>query len=155
MLSISLESCFHSGQESRCSEHFDRSVILINLKMVISLQCRTIRHSYKISYLYNLIMLIQPIIPSSTFSLIWTFIVIVLLIITAILTPVYVSFIDDNNMAFYYINLVFDVGFGIDVLINFMSAYYDDEQNLVRDFRLIALNYLKAWFWIDVVAMYS
>lgn len=78
-----------------------------------------------------------------------------LLIITAILTPVYVSFVDDDNELFYYLNLAFDIGFGVDMMINFLSAYYDEEQKLVRDYRLIALNYLKMWFWIDMVAMYS
>ena len=69
------------------------------------------------------------------------------------MTPVYVSFIDQDNHAFYYLNLIFDAGFGIDICITFVSAYYDDDDNLVTDYKKIALNYLQGWFWVDFASM--
>ena len=77
----------------------------------------------------------------------------ILLILNVILTPIYVSFIDGDHKFFYYVNLIFDVGFGIDIALNFMTAYYDVSHELVTSFREIALNYLQVWFWIDIVAV--
>ena len=74
-------------------------------------------------------------------------------IMTAILTPYYVSFIEQGDKAFDTINLIFDIAFGIDILINFISAYYDPINGLVTDFRAIILQYLRAWFWIDLIAV--
>ena len=77
----------------------------------------------------------------------------VLLVLNVILTPIYVSFIDDDDKFFYYVNLVFDVGFGIDIALNFMTAYYNTSHKLVTSFPEIALNYLQVWFWLDIAAM--
>lgn len=78
-----------------------------------------------------------------------------LLAMNVIVTPIYVSFIeeDDHSGFFYCVNLAFDVGFGIDILINFVSAYYNVSGELVTNLREIALNYLRFWFWLDVAAM--
>ena len=76
-----------------------------------------------------------------------------LIILTAILTPFKVSFIEDDNKPFEIIELVFDCGFGVDILINFVSAYYHPRYGLITDFEKIAKNYLSGWFWIDVIAM--
>jgi hypothetical protein len=39
-------------------------------------------------------------------------------------------------------------------VLNFISAYYDDENNLVIDRCQIAKNYLKGWFIIDTIAIF-
>ena len=33
--------------------------------------------------------------------------------------------------------------------MNFFSAYFDTEDNLVVSKKKIAVNYLSGWFWID------
>ena len=79
---------------------------------------------------------------------------VILILMTTTLTPYDVSFIDDDNKTFKIINRVFDVAFGIDILLNFISAYYDPAHGLVTDLKSIALQYVKTWFWIDLLAMY-
>ena len=81
------------------------------------------------------------------------FILIALLILCAVLTPLYVSFADDGDVFFNVMNNVFTYGFGIDMALNFLTAYYDTKGELVTKFSMIAWNYLKLWFWIDLVAM--
>ena len=81
--------------------------------------------------------------------------IVALLALTAILTPIYISFISDKNTIFYYINLVFDISFGADILLNFLTAYYDENKKLVTGFSRIWTRYLQFWFWIDLIAMYS
>ena len=52
------------------------------------------------------------------------------------------------------IEFIIDGCFWMDILINFLSAYYDEEHNLVTNRNLIAKNYLKGWFTIDIIAWY-
>jgi len=85
--------------------------------------------------------------------MIWMFILIILLLACAILTPLSVSFVDDDDKVFEIINLIFNVGFGIDIFLNFLTAYYNSKGELVARFSKIALNYMKFWFWIDLLAM--
>lgn len=43
--------------------------------------------------------------------------------------------IDDGNVGFWlWVDIVFDVLFFLDILINFMSAYYDEEQRIVDNY---------------------
>ena len=46
---------------------------------------------------------------------------------------------NDNWKIYDYIT---DVLFGIDLVLNFLTAYYDEENNMVKDMKKIARNYL-------------
>lgn len=83
----------------------------------------------------------------------WNFILVILLFFSAILTPFTVSFINDDNKVFNAITYAFDVLFGIDILVNFVSAYYTVTNDLVTDPKKIALKYLRTWFFLDVILM--
>ena len=61
----------------------------------------------------------------STFKAIWNIIIVILLLYTAIFVPVKVAFIDDESNAIYYMELFVDIAFGMDIIINFFSAYDD------------------------------
>jgi hypothetical protein len=41
-----------------------------------------------------------------------------------------------------------------DILVNFFSAYYDQDNVLVTNNLYIFKNYIKGWFWIDLVSVY-
>jgi len=94
-----------------------------------------------------------PFLPTDMITVIWTILLMILMIMTAILTPYTVSFVDDDDKSFDAINWLFTVGFGIDIVFTFLSAYHDPTVGLITNFRTIAINYIKLWFWIDVVAM--
>ena len=57
---------------------------------------------------------------------------------------------NDNWKIYDYIT---DVLFGLDLILNFITAYYDEENNVVKDMKKIARNYLTGWFTIDVIAL--
>ena len=76
-----------------------------------------------------------------------------LLGLCAVFTPLYVAFADDGDAFFSVVNNIFNVGFGIDMLMNFLTAYYNSKGKLVTKFSKISSNYLKLWFWIDLPAM--
>ncbi|KAL3816991.1 LOW QUALITY PROTEIN: hypothetical protein ACHAXA_010111 [Cyclostephanos tholiformis] len=44
--------------------------------------------------------------------------------------------------------------FSIDMIVNFNLAYYDNNSKLVYDRRDISRNYMKFWFWIDLVSVF-
>ena len=46
-----------------------------------------------------------------------------------------------------------DLIFLVDVILMFMTAYYDDDFSIISDRKLIAINYLKTWFTIDILAI--
>ena len=46
-----------------------------------------------------------------------------------------------------------DVAFIIDVLVNFMTSFDDPVRNYeVKDPKRIAINHLRSWFFLDIVA---
>lgn len=46
-----------------------------------------------------------------------------------------------------------DIIFFIDIIVIFNTAYLDDDFMLVHDRSVLAVNYLKGWFSIDLVAI--
>lgn len=50
--------------------------------------------------------------------------------------------------------MVFDILFTIDIFVQFVSAYHDDDYYLIDDLKNIAKNYLTTWFVIDVSAIF-
>jgi len=67
---------------------------------------------------------IIPIFPECKFYMCWTFLIIVILIITSIRTPFIVAFSDDKNMHDFY-GISEDLIFLIDMILNFITGYYD------------------------------
>ncbi len=91
--------------------------------------------------------------PGHPFNIFWSVFLFFLLLLSIILTPVSISFISDDNQTFKNIDLFFTIGFGFDILINFISAYQESKNMMQTDMRYIAMNYLKGWFWIDILAV--
>lgn len=87
-------------------------------------------------------------------KILWNFLLVVVLIMTGLLTPFRVCFIEDtDDKDWYEMDIFFDCAFGLDIVINFISAFYDQHNRLRKTFKEIAINYLTGWFWIDIVAM--
>lgn len=55
-----------------------------------------------------------------------------------------------NIKKFLYI---FEYVFRIEILINFMSAFYDQDFILVDNLKKIANNYLRGWFILDLLTV--
>lgn len=73
---------------------------------------------------------------------------------SAIFFPFKVAYIDDNEYPVWdYFDYSIDAIFFIDIVINFFSAYYDDENNLVTENNQIMIHYISGWFLIDLVVI--
>jgi len=50
------------------------------------------------------------------------------------------------------VELVVDIMFIIDIIINFRTTYVNSKEEVISNARKIAIHYLKGWFLIDLVA---
>ena len=88
----------------------------------------------------------------------WDSIVSVTLLLMCIFTPIYIAFSSDLEKGaalsgWQILNISMDSIFGIDILVTFVSAFYDDDFKIVDDVRLIFCKYFCGWFLLDLFAI--
>lgn len=94
--------------------------------------------------------------PCSDFRFYWDLIMLILLIANVIILPVAISFFNDNwsHTGLLTFNLISDSLFLFDILVNFRTGVlrndYIDE--IILEPKEIAKNYLKTWFFVDIVS---
>lgn len=103
-----------------------------------------------------------PLDPRSTFMTRWMLLTSTLLVYTALVTPYEVVFIVEPNShdevaladnVLWWINLLLDFCFLLDVVLNFVTAFYDQRRDVwVTSWHKIAKFYLSRWFLIDVIS---
>ena len=87
--------------------------------------------------------------PDNFFKKKWDMLIAVILIYTAIVLPYRVSFTDEDSKFNKVLDILFDSIFGFDLLLNFFSAYIDNEDNIIKNRQKIVVNYCKTWLFID------
>ncbi|KAL2085358.1 hypothetical protein ACEWY4_018678 [Coilia grayii] len=99
----------------------------------------------------------------SPFKAVWDWLILLLVIYTAIVTPYSAAFLlndqeDQRIQACGYscplnvVDLIVDIMFIIDILINFRTTYVNANDEVVSHPIKIAVHYFKGWFLIDMVA---
>ena len=105
------------------------------------------------------------ILHYSPFKAVWDWFILILVMYTAIVTPYTAAFLLDEehvpsqpSVDYYtsdplrFIEIIVDVMFVIDILINFRTTYVNKNDEVVSDPGKIAVHYLKGWFLIDLIA---
>lgn len=104
------------------------------------------------------------ILHYSPFKAVWDWIILLLVLYTAVFTPYSAAFLlneqeDERRRTCGYtcnplnvVDLVVDVMFIIDILINFRTTYVNHNDEVVSNPARIAQHYFKGWFLIDIVA---
>ncbi|XP_076352580.1 voltage-gated inwardly rectifying potassium channel KCNH6-like [Tachypleus tridentatus] len=102
------------------------------------------------------------ILHYSPFKAFWDWIILLLVIYTAIFTPYVAAFLLNEDRTkrnkkygddpIVIIDLLVDVMFIIDILINFRTTYVNSNEEVVSHPGRIAVHYLRGWFIIDIVA---
>jgi potassium voltage-gated channel Eag-related subfamily H member 2 len=118
------------------------------------------------------------ILHYSFFKAVWDWLILLLVLYTAIVTPYVTAFLlhdptylqlqqaKQKNYYQYFLHfftrhadfvstldLIVDIMFVVDIIINFRTTYVDPKNNsIVSHPWKIALNYLKGWFLIDLIA---
>ncbi|KAI2648741.1 Potassium voltage-gated channel subfamily H member 2 [Labeo rohita] len=100
----------------------------------------------------------------SPFKAVWDWLILLLVIYTAILTPYSAAFLlnsdDDGSVQncsyscspLNVVDLIVDIMFIIDIIINFRTTYVNANDEVVSHPLRIAVHYFKGWFLIDMVA---
>ncbi|KAJ6666734.1 hypothetical protein lerEdw1_020458 [Lerista edwardsae] len=104
------------------------------------------------------------ILHYSPFKAVWDWLILLLVIYTAIFTPYSAAFLlnDRDEKARRHcgyscsplnvVDLMVDIMFIIDILINFRTTYVNTNEEVVSHPGNIAIHYFKGWFLIDMVA---
>ncbi|XP_016385682.1 potassium voltage-gated channel subfamily H member 6-like [Sinocyclocheilus rhinocerous] len=104
------------------------------------------------------------ILHYSPFKAVWDWIILLLVLYTAVFTPYSAAFLlneqeDERRRTCGYtcnplnvVDLVVDVMFIFDILINFRTTYVNHNDEVVSNPTRIAQHYFKGWFLIDIVA---
>uniref|UniRef100_A0A673VYQ6 Voltage-gated inwardly rectifying potassium channel KCNH2 n=1 Tax=Salmo trutta TaxID=8032 RepID=A0A673VYQ6_SALTR len=100
----------------------------------------------------------------SPFKAVWDWLILLLVIYTAILTPYSAAFLlhDQEEAAMLncgyscsplnVVDLIVDIMFIVDIVINFRTTYVNTNDEVVSAPLRIAIHYFKGWFLIDMVA---
>ncbi|KAJ8012086.1 hypothetical protein DPEC_G00065030 [Dallia pectoralis] len=104
------------------------------------------------------------ILHYSPFKAVWDWVILLLVIYTAIFTPYSAAFLlnDQDGAAMQtcgyscsplnVVDLVVDIMFIVDIVINFRTTYVNTNDEVVSQSQRIAVHYFKGWFLIDMVA---
>ncbi|CAL8368829.1 unnamed protein product [Arctogadus glacialis] len=103
------------------------------------------------------------ILHYSPFKAVWDWLILLLVIYTAILTPYAAAFLLNHEeqkrrecgyscSPLNVVDLMVDIMFIIDILINFRTTYVNANEEVVSRPARIAIHYFKGWFLIDMVA---
>uniref|UniRef100_A0A8B9EZI7 Ion transport domain-containing protein n=1 Tax=Amazona collaria TaxID=241587 RepID=A0A8B9EZI7_9PSIT len=104
------------------------------------------------------------ILHYSPFKAVWDWLILLLVIYTAIFTPYSAAFLlnDQEEVQRHHcgyscsplnvVDLIVDIMFIIDILINFRTTYVNSNEEVVSHPAKIAIHYFKGWFLIDMVA---
>uniref|UniRef100_A0A3P8TNU4 Cyclic nucleotide-binding domain-containing protein n=1 Tax=Amphiprion percula TaxID=161767 RepID=A0A3P8TNU4_AMPPE len=104
------------------------------------------------------------ILHYSPFKAVWDWVILLLVIYTAIFTPYSATFLlsDQEEAAIQtcgyscsplsVVDLIVDIMFIVDIIINFRTTYVNSNDEVVSQSSRIAVHYFKGWFLIDLVA---
>jgi len=86
----------------------------------------------------------------------WDFISFTALLFTAVATPIEVCFVNDGEVGWFIINLLVNMFFIVDMIMNFFMAYQMAPNKggvWVTDRHTIVRHYLSTWFMLDLLTV--
>ena len=89
--------------------------------------------------------------PSSMFGTLWDFFNMLFVFLCVIIIPFDMAFNMQYDITTWIMNVI-DVFFVADLLVNFCTAYYNNDGALEDRRRRICSNYLMGWFLLDFVS---
>lgn len=70
-----------------------------------------------------------------------------------LVVPVRLAFSDEDPIGWVVAYTLVDVSFLIDIIITFFTSYTDSDNIEVTQHKRIMKNYIKFWFWIDLLSI--
>jgi hypothetical protein len=91
--------------------------------------------------------------PDCIFRMVWDLLVLVFTVYSGISVPFRVSFDVEMSAGWQVFEHIATCVFIVDIILNFNTAFYR-AGNKVGNRRSIACEYLKFWFWLDLIASF-
>lgn len=91
--------------------------------------------------------------PESIFRLSWDVTMLLIIIYQAFTIPYFICFEEDYPINLQYFEIIVNLIFFLDILLTFNTAFYS-KGTLVSKKGKIALEYLKMWFWLDLITCF-
>lgn len=92
--------------------------------------------------------------PDRLFRRTWDFAQLLLLVYICAAVPLRVGFDRPTYGGWFITDLLVDLFFIIDIGLNFITAYQDDDGDLSTDLRDISRHYVRTWLALDIVAAF-
>lgn len=91
------------------------------------------------------------LLPDHPFRGLWDVFILNLVIYVAFISVFLFSFLDaiGTSSPFFWVERFLDIAFGIDIILNFFTAYEDEVY--ITSLPAIASRYLKTWFLVDLI----
>nr|XP_054749999.1 potassium voltage-gated channel subfamily H member 8-like [Lytechinus pictus] len=83
---------------------------------------------------------------------VWDWCVLLATLYIAIVVPFNAAVHQENELVITILDIIIEIIFIIDVAINFRTTYVSKSGKVVYEARAIGLNYLRSWFFIDLLA---
>lgn len=94
------------------------------------------------------------IYPEDSFKNNWDLFITFILIMTCIVTPIRIAFYESDDLKWTVINYTIDGLFFIDIIVSFSSAFYDEDFKIIDNRCIIAKEYFRGWFLIDLLSIF-
>ncbi|KAK3285627.1 hypothetical protein CYMTET_6777 [Cymbomonas tetramitiformis] len=92
--------------------------------------------------------------PENPYKDKWDIMIILLVLYTSFIIPLALAFETESMLFVTLLDTFVDVCFALDMVLSFITGYYDGYGVEVLDPVLIRRNYLVTWFWVDFFATF-
>lgn len=90
--------------------------------------------------------------PSALWKTLWNLLILVLILFMGVSVPYRIPFEDQTSDSWVIADTFFDLIFITDIVLNFLTAYEDENGELVTEKKKIFKTYIKSWFIIDLIS---
>ena len=92
------------------------------------------------------------IYPENSHKASWDLFMAIVLVFTCVVTPVHICF-GEGGLSWKISNFIVDGLFLVDITLIFLTAISTEDFVIIDDHKEIACEYLKGWFFIDLLAI--
>ena len=93
------------------------------------------------------------LLPENGIKRFWDIVIAMIIVYSAVVLPYQIAFVDDESESDAILDNLLNAILGLDILMNFFSAYIDSEDNVVKNRKKIIKTYLRTWFVVDLISV--
>lgn len=91
------------------------------------------------------------IYPNSQYRNVWNVCCVLCILYNAVEVPMNIAFTYEQSGGLLAMDIIIDLFFVADLILNFLTAYYDERLNLITSYKQISRRYFRSWFVIDLL----